>query len=59
MVQLKLTSENFYGGCSSVVERLPVEQDAGGSSPLIHPKLAFGINNFLPIRKSQALDNAS
>lgn len=26
------------GDCSSAVERLPVEEDAGGSNPLSHPQ---------------------
>ncbi len=27
----------LHGGCSSMAERLPVEQDVAGSTPVSHP----------------------
>ena len=38
--------EEKYGGCSSAVERLPVEEDVGGPIPLSHPN--FIKQNFNP-----------
>jgi hypothetical protein len=40
---IQMRNESFfvflnYGGCSSMVERCPVEADVAGSIPVNHPK---------------------
>lgn len=38
------------GGCSSAwLERLPVEQNVGGSNPLSHPKCPCSLTDKVPV----------